>query len=650
MSEKELKVRIQQKHDIEANWIKAVSFVPKAGEIIIYDADNIHLQPRIKIGNGIETVGDLDFVDSTDSTVPAWAKEPNKPTYTKSEVGLGNVDNTSDANKPVSTAQATAIADAKKAGTDAQSNLTTHTNNKSNPHGVTKSQVGLSNVDNVKQYSISNPPIVAQDVAPTNTSVMWIDTSDNTSDDFSDAVNDVLAQAKANGEFDFISYEAQTLTGEQKAQARTNIGAVTQADINAAVSNVMPEFVDSVEQMTDRNKKYVLKSTGTIWVYGETVHEAPNLYDPATAKLNKRLDSSMNEVTLDGKLLLPRVDFDMTNPCYLRVKGITPVVNYAAYLNVVYVSSTGTKVAGKAFTTYESDNGDYLYDLYNSNATGATKMQAWISVTASTAITNDDLTGVSITLDNQAYTKTGFYDTGMAWSVGANDTAELKVQINEISESVSDLEREYTSLRGKKIVYDGDSIFAYSRHANPIAQITGSTFVNQAVSSAWISATTEKHSVVNNLANLPTDGDLYCFEGGINDFWNDVPIGTVTTSYTGTVDNNTICGAMETIFRYAQNNFVGKPICFVIVHKISNTATAKNNNGVTFTDFHDAMIKVCEKYSIPYYDAFKHSGLNVNVEAHKTNYCPDLVHPNDEGHKRYYVPQLISLFREIMPY
>jgi hypothetical protein len=29
----------------------------------------------------------LDFVDSTDSTVPAWAKEPNKPTYTASEVG-----------------------------------------------------------------------------------------------------------------------------------------------------------------------------------------------------------------------------------------------------------------------------------------------------------------------------------------------------------------------------------------------------------------------------------------------------------------------------------------------------------------------------------------------------------------------------------
>ena len=61
---------------------------------------------------------------------------------TKSSVGLSNVNNTSDADKPVSTAQATAIADAKKAGTDAQTNLTGHIGNTSNPHNVTANQIG----------------------------------------------------------------------------------------------------------------------------------------------------------------------------------------------------------------------------------------------------------------------------------------------------------------------------------------------------------------------------------------------------------------------------------------------------------------------------------------------------------------------------
>lgn len=41
--------------------------------------------------------------------VPEWAKSASKPSYTKSDVGLGNVDNTSDANKPVSTATRTAL-------------------------------------------------------------------------------------------------------------------------------------------------------------------------------------------------------------------------------------------------------------------------------------------------------------------------------------------------------------------------------------------------------------------------------------------------------------------------------------------------------------------------------------------------------------
>ena len=43
------------------------------------------------------------------SDVYAWAKASSKPSYTKSEIGLGNVDNTSDTSKPVSTAQQTAI-------------------------------------------------------------------------------------------------------------------------------------------------------------------------------------------------------------------------------------------------------------------------------------------------------------------------------------------------------------------------------------------------------------------------------------------------------------------------------------------------------------------------------------------------------------
>lgn len=72
----------------------------------------------------------------------------NPHNVTKSQVGLANVDNTTDLAKPVSTATQTALnlkADA--------SGLAGHTADTNNPHVVTKTQVGLPNVDNTSDLA-----------------------------------------------------------------------------------------------------------------------------------------------------------------------------------------------------------------------------------------------------------------------------------------------------------------------------------------------------------------------------------------------------------------------------------------------------------------------------------------------------------------
>lgn len=65
-TEKKINSRIQQKHDVAANWAKATNFIPKKGEIIIYDAEynasGEETQPvRFKIGDGSKTVNNLPF-------------------------------------------------------------------------------------------------------------------------------------------------------------------------------------------------------------------------------------------------------------------------------------------------------------------------------------------------------------------------------------------------------------------------------------------------------------------------------------------------------------------------------------------------------------------------------------------------------------
>ena len=94
------------------------------------------------------------------------ANKSNPHGVTKSQVGLGNASNTSDANKPVSTAQAAAIADAKAAGTAAQTSINNHAGRKDNPHTVTRAQLGLATTDKV---------VFAKTTAPSG---FWKESSD----------------------------------------------------------------------------------------------------------------------------------------------------------------------------------------------------------------------------------------------------------------------------------------------------------------------------------------------------------------------------------------------------------------------------------------------------------------------------------------
>ena len=226
-------------------------------------------------------------------------------------------------------------------------------------------------------------------------------------------------------------------------------------------------------------------------------------------------------------------------------------------------------------------------------------------------------------------------------------------------------------LKGKKIVYDGDSIcssWGTSRNGGSypkiIADIVEGEYDNQGVGGGRIvtqeGSTDTFHSIVDNIVNLPTDGDLYCFEGGVNDHWHGVPLGTFSESdYTGELDKTTFCGALETIFRYAITHFVGKPICYIITHKCPTSAFTSGYFGSsdTFADFRQKALGICEKYSIPVYDAWKDSGINSWNASQLANYfilsestgTGDGTHPNEQGYRRYYVPQLIKLFEKIMP-
>jgi hypothetical protein len=107
----------------------------------ISDVTNPHNITKTQVG--LSNVPNTDFTSDVNANTTHRNSTTNPHSVTKTQINLENVDNTSDLNKPISTATQSALDD-KADATD----LTSHTSNTANPHSVTKSQVGLGDVPN----------------------------------------------------------------------------------------------------------------------------------------------------------------------------------------------------------------------------------------------------------------------------------------------------------------------------------------------------------------------------------------------------------------------------------------------------------------------------------------------------------------------
>lgn len=102
--------------EISDKYVKPLGGIPKTDlssevQASLNKADSAIQDISSKVNNSTYTEDKKTFALKTEipttlpaSDVSAWAKESVKPTYTATEIGLDQVDNTSDMNKPISTA------------------------------------------------------------------------------------------------------------------------------------------------------------------------------------------------------------------------------------------------------------------------------------------------------------------------------------------------------------------------------------------------------------------------------------------------------------------------------------------------------------------------------------------------------------------
>lgn len=107
---------------------------PIADDLVTNDAETAL---SAKMGKYLKQL--VDTITTAFNTFTARTDNPHN--VTKTQVGLGSVDNTADLDKPVSTAVEARL-------TALDGTLSTHSGKTDNPHKVTKAQVGLGNADN----------------------------------------------------------------------------------------------------------------------------------------------------------------------------------------------------------------------------------------------------------------------------------------------------------------------------------------------------------------------------------------------------------------------------------------------------------------------------------------------------------------------
>jgi hypothetical protein len=145
-------------------------------------------------------------------------------TLDKSAVGLGNADNTSDLNKPISTATQAALD--TKATTTA---LDAHANSTSNPHSVTKAQVGLGNAENTSDAD--KPVSTAQQTA--------LNAKANASDTVNLTGNQTVAGVKTFSSSPIVPTATTTTQAVNKAQMDTADAA------HVAAADPHPQYMNS---------------------------------------------------------------------------------------------------------------------------------------------------------------------------------------------------------------------------------------------------------------------------------------------------------------------------------------------------------------------------------------------------------------------
>lgn len=466
-----------------------------------------------------------------------------------------------------------------------------------------------------------------------------------------------------------------------------NEGAVSVFDTSGAIIKVIPATVTShvceftVERVSIVRFNYASANAESI-VFCKSA-----LWDGAYHAYSKMIDRTfLHDVEKTDTTFFSRVKsinlLDMSNPIvgsYFKAADGTIVAYSNRVIKSAYIKLDGagtyvTKVTKKLFGSNANKlalfdaNKAYVKTITGTLVDDSNTYSALATFTIAEVDITDGAVYVGLSIEDNYVGNTMFVKSSTYPAIYVPFYDYWRVSGLNV-ENGQAIEYDLNPLYGKTAVFDGDSICNgatdTSGNGSYAGRITTKNMMgnhNYAVSGGTLTAElyndggNARHWVSRTVDTMYADfpnADYIIFEGGTNDAdligsildSQNLPAkyGSFTANdFSGSYDDETFCGAVESIIYKAMSHWPHSKIGFVIAMKMGKTVETFNNRRAYF----QTVMDICKKWGVPFINLWDECPMNPwldscfdgdmtieeNIEAHKL--YKDGQHPTPDGYAR----------------
>ena len=135
---------------------------------------------------------------------------------------------------------------------------------------------------------------------------------------------------------------------------------------------------------------------------------------------------------------------------------------------------------------------------------------------------------------------------------------------------------------------------------------------------------------VDRYTEMADDADLVLVFGGTNDYGHgDAPFGTMDDR-----TPETFCGACHLLFAGLIEKYPTTPIVVMTPIQRLDGNVPSGNTGLPLVAYADKIREIAGFYALPVLDLYRCSGICPDLPVQQQRFCPDGLHPNNDGAAR----------------